>query len=188
MKVNRILVLGLLMAMLSMPNPSFAVSWTDGSVIHEYEIFQNSGIPWDGAASWINTTLGEDWYLATITDAAEQLFVETNILAGLGGEYWIGGYQNETDSPPKDNWHWVTGEPWIYTNWAFGEANDFYGKGSESYLGANWNGFYWNDEANLGNIAGFVAEKTSSVPEPSTMFALGSGLLGLWGFRRKFKK
>jgi len=26
------------------------------------------------------------------------------------------------------------------------------------------------------------------VPEPTTMFLLGSGLLGLWGLRRKFKK
>jgi hypothetical protein len=26
------------------------------------------------------------------------------------------------------------------------------------------------------------------VPEPGTILLLGSGLLGLWGFRRKFKK
>lgn len=40
-----------------------------------------------------------------------------------------------------------------------------------------------------GTWFGFAASSNvAPVPEPSTLFLMGSGLLGLWGFRKKFKK
>jgi hypothetical protein len=55
-----------------------------------------------------------------------------------------------------------------------------------------WNGTdpislegFWPNQGAISHVSIFG---TTPVPEPTTMLLLGSGLLGLWGFRRKFKK
>jgi hypothetical protein len=153
-------------------------TWTSGTVTHEYRLYADPEITWNDASAWVSSKL-DGFYLATITDAAEQSFINGSVFASRVGEYWLGGHQNPIDTlEPTANWTWVTGEPWSYTNWACCEPNDNYGPGSEQYLGGNWtDAKMWNDEGNLSVIVGFLAERT--IPEPATMLLFGIGLAAL---------
>ena len=185
MKTNHRRWLGLLVVMLGLPHAAEAISWNDGNITHEYLFVPADNIAWTDATAWIDTNLGHGWHLATITSAGEQAFFTQSVVSGRVGEIWIGGYQDPANSAPAANWHWVTDEPWAYTNWwTASEPNDNYGPGSESYLGANFEGCCWNDEGILVFIIGFAAERTA-VPEPSTLLLLVPGLIGLVALRRR---
>jgi hypothetical protein len=47
---------------------------------------------------------------------------------------------------------------------------------------------YLNSTLPGGYTATFFSDSEVQVPEPTTMLLLGSGLIGLWGARKKFKK
>jgi len=60
-------------------------------------------------------------YLATVTSPAENAFVYGSVAALAAPQWsWLGA----TDRSTEGKWHWVTGEPFAYTNWAGGEPNN----------------------------------------------------------------
>ena len=155
---------------------------------HEYAVVGADRITWDAARQATSGLVG-GWHLATITSAAEQVFVSSLPLSGV--EYWLGGVQDPLSTLAADeNWKWVTGEAFTYTNWnrtSFLEPNDYYGSGSEQYLGISGAAgplgapHLWNDEGFIPHVAGYVIERTSApVPEPGSDFLTVLGLGVAW--------
>ena len=165
------------------------VQWTTaaGGNGHWYDVVV-SPLSWDDAES---ATEAAGAYLATITSAEEQAFVESLLAPyttpDVGG-FMLGGFQPSGSSEPGGGWQWVNGEAWSYTNWGSGEPNN---SGGEAYLYMDeryaWG---WNDYTNAGgyyNPQGYISE-TAPVPEPATMLLFGTGIAGLVGGRLRKKK
>lgn len=106
---------------------------------HKYRLFKES-LTWKEAKEKCESMGG---YLATITSKAESDFIKG--FANEERSYWIGG----TDEGSEGVWHWVTEEPFTFTNWNSGEPNNF--NGNEHFLefdGGGGNGL-WNDTTNV---------------------------------------
>lgn len=104
------------------------VNWNDAKSYAEKQQFFDSktGITYKG-------------HLATITSSEENSWIFQNMISPLNAKkdygFWLGGHQEEGyENRPSEGWHWVTGEPWSWTNWCSwgAEPNDM--NGGERHL------------------------------------------------------
>ena len=161
------------------------VEWpvSEGGNGHLYEaIAVPQPITWSAANIAAQSAGG---YLVTITSQAENNFVFSLIddpiywYSGynLRGP-WTGGYQPPGSPEPDGGWSWVTGEPFVYSNWADGLPNEFNNNnenrihfGNKPYRTPTWN----DVPENFSEIKAYVVE----IPEPATVLLLSLGSLAL---------
>lgn len=87
------------------------------------------GITWsDARAATEGLSYGRcQAHLATITSQNENDWILNTFPEAAEHGYWLGGTQAEGSVEPGGGWMWVTGEPFLYTNWAGGEPNNLLG-------------------------------------------------------------
>ena len=106
---------------------------------HQYILVESGLYWWDAVADCESRGA----YLVSITSQEENDFVYDSLAsqAAPGSNVWIGG----TDYWQEGVWTWVSGEPWVYENWAPPEPNE---TGPEDFaeFGITWGyGSQWND-------------------------------------------
>jgi hypothetical protein len=152
---------------------------------HFYEtVTVAGGINWFDAqvAAELRSFQGAPGHLVTITSAQEDEFIATNFPEAFpvipdprppgcegplttentcGFPYWFGGFQpSESPNEPDGDWQWVTGEPFVYTNWSPDEPNDFDGREEDCVQPfPNEGPPTWNDsQCDDRRIGGYVVE------------------------------
>jgi len=134
------------------------------------------------------TFSGVQGHLVTITSADEQNFLIAQFPENLADDsFWLGGFQdlNAPDfSEPDGGWRWVTGEPFVYTNWHPIEPNN--SGGIEDFLDTYVFSWLWNDITPSQTRTGFYVEYPT--PEPSSFFLSTIGLFALAGVSLRCRK
>jgi T1SS-143 domain-containing protein len=143
--------------------------WTLNQLNGHYYKIVGGNYSWSGASA---AATAEGGYLATITSASEQTFIQNLANPGFAQYAWIGA----SDRTTEGTWRWVTGPEagtvfWTetggtsagqYANWGTGEPNDSWW--NEDYAeialisGAKWNDQSGDDAWSAADYTGYVVE------------------------------
>lgn len=120
---------------------------------HTYYLYDDL-LSWHDAKNQCEKSGG---HLATITSQGEQEAIQKLLRSGKRGGYFIGGYDSTNNNGA---YKWVTGEPFLYSNWIQGEPNN------EHYLEICTGDGLWkdNDPTGFGLMdVGYILEKDTLV-------------------------
>ena len=128
---------------------------------HYYKVFDET-MNWYQAKDFCEEKGG---HLVTITSQEEQAAIQSILLYSGKKKnfYWTGGFCVE-----KDNWRWITGEEFNYTNWAKGEPNNDLGN---EFIMSIYNSGEWND---------CPAEGISHIPDVDFFKLENAGFICEW--------
>lgn len=150
-----------------LPQTPPGVAWEGNG--HYYYPVAAAGLTWPQANDAANAMSfydanGNYWYahLLTVTSTEENQFIVDNFVPQMQQLYFLGGHQVNFDNEPAGGWAWVTGEPWVYTNWGFNEPNNQFGTEQIIHFW-NLNGG-WNDHQIYWQGNGFIVEYEMQAP------------------------
>ena len=140
---------------------AYDTNWDDGG---EYLYFDGSyyrffdlDLSWSEARAYC---IEQGGHLVTVNSPEEQAFLTESYLninnSNVGP--WLGAYSEGAFGGDKNDWRWVTGEAWSFTNWEVGEPSNSHGTEWYAHF---WKNMQWNDVADndpRNSQHGFICE------------------------------